>query len=150
LAAVIFVALDPATRFADARDAVRQNDTQELLSAIKLHQVDNAGDYPETDDTSNQPLGSGTYMITASGAATGCDTDSQGNAFTGCTTPSDPSHCIDLTILEGSYMDSLPVNPNGDNEWNSDQTGYVYQQSGDIVTIASCDGESSSSISATR
>ena len=45
------MALDPATRLKQARDAVRQNDVGEILSAIKLYQVDNEGVFPDSFDT---------------------------------------------------------------------------------------------------
>src|SRR3989344_7417247 len=45
LAAVVFVALDPLTRFRDARDSSRWSDITAILSAIKVDQVDNGGSY---------------------------------------------------------------------------------------------------------
>ena len=36
LAAAVFVALDPLTRFSDARDATRASDITQILSAIKI------------------------------------------------------------------------------------------------------------------
>ena len=59
LVAVIFVALDPATRLKQARDAVRQNDVGEILSAVKLYQVDNVEHL-----TSIQALSAGDAIIT--------------------------------------------------------------------------------------
>ena len=43
LAAVVFVSLDPLTRFQDARDARRWTDVDAVLSAMKLDQVDQGG-----------------------------------------------------------------------------------------------------------
>ncbi|KKR90333.1 MAG: hypothetical protein UU36_C0007G0005 [Candidatus Uhrbacteria bacterium GW2011_GWE2_41_1153] len=43
LAAAIFVALDPVTRFQEARDARRYNDLNNTLTAVVTDQVDNGG-----------------------------------------------------------------------------------------------------------
>lgn len=44
LSAVVFVALDPATRFADARNSRRWSDVNTLLTAVHKCVVDNGGD----------------------------------------------------------------------------------------------------------
>src|SRR3990167_7804796 len=46
LASVVFVAIDPATRFKKARDARRQSDIENLAAAIVTYQVDNDGSLP--------------------------------------------------------------------------------------------------------
>ena len=43
LATVVFVALDPATRFADARNSRRWNDVNSILTAVHECVVDNDG-----------------------------------------------------------------------------------------------------------
>jgi prepilin-type N-terminal cleavage/methylation domain-containing protein len=43
LSTVVFVALDPATRFADARDSRRWSDVNSILTAVHQCVVDNAG-----------------------------------------------------------------------------------------------------------
>jgi len=43
LATVVFVALDPATRFADARNSRRWNDVNSILTAVHECIVDNDG-----------------------------------------------------------------------------------------------------------
>ena len=43
LATVVFVALDPATRFADARNSRRWNDVNSILTAVHECIVDNGG-----------------------------------------------------------------------------------------------------------
>lgn len=63
VAAVIFIALDPATRFADARNAERWSDVVALSDAIHLYTIDNGAALPEID-------GSLTMLGTAT---SGCD-----------------------------------------------------------------------------
>lgn len=46
LATVVFVALDPVTRFADARDSRRWNDVNSILTAVHQYIVDNDGTLP--------------------------------------------------------------------------------------------------------
>src|SRR3989338_5037918 len=67
LASIIFVAVDPATRFGDARDARRRSEVVSILNAILKYQVDNDGDLPAGIDAvtaSSQVLGT---------AGSGCD-----------------------------------------------------------------------------
>lgn len=59
LATVVFVALDPVTRFADARDSRRWNDVNSLLTAVHQCIVDNDGSLSDCgiDDTNSHVLG---------------------------------------------------------------------------------------------
>jgi len=153
LAAVIFVALDPATRFADARDAVRQNDVQEILSAVKIYQVDNEGDLPVTQDTSTNAIVSGdTYMIGT--VSSGCDTDTAGSTGpVACPSVSSDSSCIDLAsqLVTDGYLGQTPISPDGQYAWDSTLTGYTYSVDGNgIVTIGSCEAEGATTIQAIR
>jgi len=149
LAAVIFVALDPATRFADARDAVRQNDVQEILSAVKIYQVDNEGDLPKTQlaDGSTSVTADETYVIGS--ASTGCDATA---VTDNCDPTIDNASCIDLyDELGGQYLGDVPISPDGDGSWTAAITGYTYSVSGNgIVTISSCESENAGTIQAIR
>ena len=141
IAAVVFVALDPLTRFQDARDASRWQDTTALLSGIKIDQVDNGGSYITaiTNMTSNT-----VYMV--------------GTAVTGCDVPAcdvvvvaDDS-CVDLTglVTEG-YLGSVPVSPNGEGTWDATLTGYTLTKaSTGIITVQACESENSTSIFLSR
>ena len=142
LAAVIFVALDPATRFADARDAVRQNDVQEILSAVKIYQVDEGGDLPVTTAATTPPgVNAGdVYMI---GDATGgCDADVS-TSYT-CSGVTSSTHCIDLSdkLVTDGYLGQEPVSPDGQGTWDQSLSGYTYSvDSNGLVTIGSCENE---------
>lgn len=46
LATVVFVALDPVTRFADARNSRRWSDVNSILTAVSEYIVDNKGALP--------------------------------------------------------------------------------------------------------
>ena len=57
VASVIFVALDPVTRFKEARDAQRWQDVEAVGDAIRLYQVDNLGQVPAGVDENWKMLG---------------------------------------------------------------------------------------------
>jgi len=71
LATVVFVALDPATRLADARNSRRWNDVNSILTAIHECIVDNDGSLTTCGitDTASHVLGTGGLdLSTALGA----------------------------------------------------------------------------------
>ena len=152
LVAVVFVALDPATRFKDARDSVRANDTAELLSAIKIDQVDNGGSYL----TSVAALTAGNVYMIVNGAAmvAGCDD----NNLSCDTTVTADGSCADLSglVTEG-YIASLPVSPAGSITWDDgsgvadEGTGYTISiSSTGVATVRACESENTTEISASR
>ncbi len=140
LAAVVFVALDPLTRFRDARDSSRWSDVSGLISAIKIDQVDNGGSYiAAITDMSNSEV----YMIgscgsgaTVAGITDYCDTDPTQVA------------CVDLSGLatEG-YIASIPLSPNGGGTWTTSTTGYTIEKRGNgILFVRACESENSDEI----
>ncbi len=146
LVAVVFVALDPAQRFRQARDAVRQNDVQEILSAIKLHQVDNDGSYL----ASVAALTAGeVYMIMDGATVVGCD-DNNASCDTAVT---DDNNCVDLSGLVDQYLEDVPISPAGAVTWDAatEGTGYTLERDADgIVRVRACESEDTTEISAAR
>ena len=143
LGAVVFVALDPLTRFRDTRDARRWSDITAVLNAIKVDQVDNGGSYIAAVTN----IASGTiHMI-------GTDTTSCDNYNTYCdSNVVSSTTCIDLSALvtEG-YIGSIPTSPNGEGTWTDGRTGYTMQRDATgILTIRACESENSSEISISR
>ncbi|MEK7453095.1 MAG: prepilin-type N-terminal cleavage/methylation domain-containing protein [Patescibacteria group bacterium] len=142
LAAVVFVALDPLTRFQDARDSSRWNDATSLLSAVKIDQVDNGGSYLWA--VSNATAGTN-YMISNATTTSGCN-------LTCDATIANATDCVNLQgFVNEGYVGSLPVSPNGAGTWSSIYTGYYMTRSAvGTITIGACESENSSSISVTR
>lgn len=143
LAAVVFVALDPATRFADARDARRASDAVELIHAVKIDQVDNGGSYmTEIDGLTNTDV----YMIGTDVA--GCDDQ---NAVCDTAVTSD-THCVDLgALVTDGYMGAIPISPDGDGTWDEGVTGYTVEKRGNgILYIRACESENTTEIFTTR
>ncbi|MFH1405475.1 MAG: prepilin-type N-terminal cleavage/methylation domain-containing protein [Patescibacteria group bacterium] len=150
IAAVVIVALDPATRFKDARDAVRASDVEQLANAIKVDQVDNGGTY----HANITGLTSGSVYVIVNGATmvAGCDDN---NASCDTNVTADTS-CADLSFLttEG-YLGELPVSPAGAVTWDdgsvagNEGTGYTisYNSTTGTVTLRSCESENTTEIS---
>ena len=136
LASVVFVAIDPATRFKKARDARRQSDIENLAAAIVTYQVDNDGSLPAAVSA----LTAGNAYIIGT-AASGCNA--------GCTATVTQASCVDLTALvTGGYIGSVPVDPTAGAV--SKTLYYLVKNSTGSVTSASCTPEIATSISVTR
>lgn len=149
LAGVVFVSLDPLSRFRDARDAARFTDVTAILSAIKVDQVDNRGSYDyglrfynsgpavATDFATNYQISSGT-------TTSNCDTN--------CSFATTTAACVNLqSIVDQGYLGKIPVNPNGSGSWNQTYTGYYLRRNGNgSVAVGSCDAESVAPIEVAR
>ncbi len=96
LATVVFVALDPVTRFADARNSRRFSDINNILTAVHEYVVDNKGALP-AGLTAGQ-------AATELGSCVGCD---------------------NLAVPLAKYLKSMPVDPQGGTASNSAYTVAV-------------------------
>jgi prepilin-type N-terminal cleavage/methylation domain-containing protein len=150
LVGVVFVALDPATRFEQARDAVRQNDVQEILSAVKLNQVDNEGDYLTA--VAATTAGS-VYLIVDGAMVLGCD-DNNANCDTDVTSD---TTCVSLAGLVDQYLEDVPISPAGAVTWDDgsadgeEGTGYTLErETNGVVRIRACESEDTTEIEAAR
>jgi prepilin-type N-terminal cleavage/methylation domain-containing protein len=137
LAASLFVALNPAKRFLDARDAKRNQDAEAIVGGLKAYQVDNNGSYPAAVTA----LVAGTaYTIGTNGAA-GCDV--------GCTAKVTAAACVDATALvTGGYIGSVPKDPSTGTDLLTDY--YMIKNSTGTVEVGSCDPEGGAAISVVR
>ena len=135
LAAIIFVAVDPATRFGDARDARRRAEIVSILNAVLKYQVDNDGDMPSGIDAtvaSSQVLGT---------AGSGCSTT--------CTGATTVAACVDLSgDLVDVYLASIPIDPNTGTAANTDYA--INQTTSGRINVTACDPENAASISVSR
>jgi prepilin-type N-terminal cleavage/methylation domain-containing protein len=137
LAAIIFVAVDPATRFADARNARRRSEVVSILNAVLHYQVDNNGTLPSAIDsvaTTSQVLGT---------AGSGCDTTCT------ATGANDTAACADLTAaLVDEYLATIPMDPLSGVSTNTDY--YINKTANGRLLIGACDPENVASITVTR
>jgi prepilin-type N-terminal cleavage/methylation domain-containing protein len=140
LAAAVFVSLNPAQRFQDARNSRRASDINSLLTAIKVSQIDNKGAYLAAING----LNTGTiYMIGT--ATSGCNPT--------CTTAvTSATSCVDLSgLVSAGYLGSVPVSPNGTGTWTASLTGYTLTKAASgIITIRACEAEGTSEIVGAR
>ena len=123
LATVVVVALDPATRFKDARNSRRLSDIQNILFAVQQYIVDNKGALPAGIDASERQIGTDTGD---------CDLST-----TVCAVSNSGAGCLDLSTELARYLKSLPFDPaNG----SSGHTRYsVSADTNNIITVRACD-----------
>ena len=139
LAAIIFVAVDPARRLAEARNAERWSSVNAVLNAVLQYTVDNNGSLPATavavDSTpaTVQLIGNNTGAVDCVLATPTC---------TGETVSAVAGNCFVTgldTDLVDQYLSSIPFDSStGD----ADDTRYFINRSGNgRVTIGACDEE---------
>lgn len=141
IAAVVFVTLNPLTRFQDARDSQRWAAITSILNAIKIDQVDNGGAY--LGAVAGITAGE-VYMIVDGATVTGCD-DNNASCDVDVT---DDDNCVDLSglVTEG-YLGSVAVSPKGAATWSSTRTGYTLQRNtSGIIIVRACESENTSDI----
>ncbi|MEI8232430.1 MAG: type II secretion system protein [bacterium] len=132
LSVVVFVALDPVKRFADARNSTRYTNVSEILTAVHEYIVDNKGSLPTGLTTSmvETQLGS-----CASGGATLC---------TGAA-----AACVNLATPLTKYLKSMPIDQG--TGATASTSGYtVTVDANNIVTIKSCLAENAASVQVSR
>jgi len=142
LAAIIFVAVDPARRFSEARNAQRWSEANAVLNSILKCTVDNNGTLPSAVGSAT----AGTFYMIGTGASfSGC-TDQATTAVMGL----GASTCEGTTTLAPDYIASMPIDPTG-GSWDAAKTGYyIVRTSSGRITVGACAGERSEKISVTR
>ncbi len=129
LGTLVFVALDPVKRFADARNARRWNDVNSLLTAVHEYIVDNGGALPTGITTTEKQLGT---------CPSGGGTDCTGAA----------DLCLNLSTPLAKYLKSIPLDPSGG---SAATTKYsVVADANNIITVKSCAAEQSQTIQVSR
>lgn len=130
LAGAIFVAIDPARRLHEARNARRSADVSTILDAVKKYQADNEGAHYEEITNSNEDTN---YVIGTDGS--GC------SGTCGLLTVDD--ECIDFADIGSGYLAVIPQDPKDGTESN---TGYYFHRSSaGGFTVGAClpEGEGS-------
>lgn len=132
LAIVVFVALNPAKRIADSKDARRTTDVGSVLTAVQSYIVDNRGALPTglTAGMSEAQLGT---AVTGAAIATG-----------GCAVTT--AAALDMSTPLVKYLKSIPADPDG----TAALTKYsIAVDANGIVTVKAC-GAENTTISASR
>jgi prepilin-type N-terminal cleavage/methylation domain-containing protein len=129
LAVIVFVALDPATRLADARNSRRWNDVNSILTAVHESIVDTGGDLP-------------------TGLSSGMAATELGTCAAGAANCSTATDCVDLSTPLAEYLKTMPQDPS---DGSASTTGYTVEvDANNLVTIASCHAENSETIEVSR
>lgn len=140
LAVSVFVALNPAQRLKDAKDARRATDVDTILTAIHQSIVDNKGTYPTNMPAAGTEVQLGTD-------ATGCTISN-----TDCTITA--AACTDLMANVAQdlipYLKTMPFDPDT-TLGSAVKTGYsVQRDTNGIVTVKACYTDGTTTISASR
>src|SRR3989338_5447451 len=138
LAVLVFVALNPAARFQDARNSRRVNDVNNYLTGIHECIVDNAGSLTPCIGTltANE-----TYEIVNTGISAACDDVCDATSTSQVT---DDDNCAVLDTTLAAYLKTLPVDPG---VVTTDHTEYtISRDSNNIITIAACSSEGGDTI----
>ncbi len=132
LSALVFVVLDPVTRFGASRNSTRLTDATTILAAIHQYKVDNDTRLPE-----NLQIGMGITQIGT--AASGCDVS--------CAVAS-ASACVNLNGSLAKYLKTMPVDPV---VGTVTQTGYyVFITNDAVISVGACASENDESIEVSR
>lgn len=127
LAAAIFVAIDPARRLHEARNARRSSDVATILDAIKMYQVDNEGEHYVKIENAQEDA----YYIIGEEALV-CDSS--------CTAIGDAAiACIDIRDMGANYLDRVPMDPKigtPERTWY-----YLMKGSNGAITVGACEPE---------
>lgn len=132
LATVVVVALDPAKRFADARDSRRLSDIQSILSAVQQYIVDNKGALPNGIDMEQRQLGTATGDCVFSTPRCSVNVD----------------YCLDLSAPLERYLKSIPYDPAYGSALLSHYVVSV--NANNIVTVTACDSTDDTIASVSR
>ena len=127
LAAIIFVAVDPARRLAEARNAERWSSSNTILNAILKYTTDN-GVLPTAVANATSGL---YYQI-------GTDT---GNCSATCTEHGTNSSCLNLTTLVDTYIAEMPEDPLTGSGNGTITDYYLRKTSGGRICIGACEPE---------
>lgn len=145
LFAVTLIAIDPAKRLRQARDAVRNQDVRDLLEAVQEFIVDNDGDSPAGLDAIDEDDGGEWRQIIGDGGAAGCS----GDIGTVCTNATTEDDCLSMEgDLEPTYFSEIPQDPDGGVE--NDTMYYIDLNDNGRFKIGACNPEQAATISVTR
>lgn len=134
LTGVVFVALDPLSRFNDSDDARRAQDVTAIADALALYLVDNEGVALTAVATD------GDYMVTFNGSTI----ETTNTCANGTTTDG----AADLqTLVDDNYLPGAVVAPSDSAnaaDWDtgtSEGSGYTVNVDGSKYTVTACDVE---------
>lgn len=138
LASIVIVAINPTKQLGDARDAQRRSDVNTILNAVYQYAIDNNGSLPSGIPSS----GTGAHI---------CKTANCRSASGHIVAAADSDNLsgISLDVLTGSYLVSVPADPQAPSS-GSGSYYTIVQDSNGRITVTAQTYEGSSAISVTR
>ena len=138
LAAIVYVAVDPARRLAEARNAERWGATNAVLNAVLKYTVDNAGTLPANLLSATVD----TYYVLGKGGIGSCPD-------VNCQAVVNNTDCLDLSgDLVDRYISAIPKDPSSGSDDNTDY--YIMKSSAGRIKVGACDPERGIVISVAR
>lgn len=138
LAAAIFVAIDPARRLHEARNARRSSDVATILEAVKKHQADNDGTLYSTISsiTDDRFVLIGT---TTNDDGLCAEESTSADVCANTATASGTADCVDLSSIGATYLASIPKDPQTGTD--ADTQYYLFKGDENEITVGACDEE---------
>jgi len=134
LAAIIYVAVDPARRFAETRNADRWTACYAILNAVLTYTSDHVGTMPSSLESASANVN---YVV-GTGGANGC-------ADANCGAVINSDSCLDMTTaLVDEYLSSIPKDPLTGTAANTDY--YIRKTTNGRILVGACDPERSAVI----
>ncbi len=122
--------ISPTKQLQDARNAQRQSDVNTILNAVYQYMIDNNGNMPGTITTTSQEVCATSY-----------------NEKTGTSSSVTNGSCVDLELLTGMYLVTVP----GDPQAPEGRTHYrIKKDKNGRITVTAPDAEGGVTISVTR
>lgn len=135
LASAIFIAVDPAKRFAESRNARRWTDISTILEAVLQYAIDQDGTLPAGIDD----VGATVQVLGTN--ASGCEA--------GCTAKLSAASCLDLSdVLIPKYLGLIPYDPYTGSVAFTDY--YINRSATGRIEVGSCDPELGATIFVSR
>lgn len=138
LAAAIFVAIDPARRLHEARNARRSSDVATILEAVKKYQADNAG----THYSAVAAISDDSYVLlgtTTNDDGLCAEETSATAACANAATATGTADCVDLSSIGATYLATVPRDPQ--NGTAADTQYYIYRGASNDIKVGACDEE---------
>lgn len=138
LAGAVFVAMDPARRLHEARNARRQTDISTVLDAVVKYQADNQGTHYSTVAA----VTTGKYVLigtTANDDGLCTQESTAADACANTATSSGTADCVDLSAIGTSYLGRAPYDPKTGSAANTRY--YLLRDSNNAITVGVCDEE---------
>lgn len=146
LAAIILVAVDPAKRLKQARNARRFAETNAILNAILNYTVDYKGRLPSALTATSSDL----VLVIGSGTAGQLTNTLCPNQLTGAGTATGFVNLAADAALIDEYISEIPTDPRGTNDtdtYSAAATGYYVKRSTNgRIEVGACNPESEDNI----